>query len=235
VRLFAVVLLVAASAVVHTTAAGQTNSSAQKNPAPSAENGQRTTAQPSTQKPVPAKPPMVSPDEGSVKGNRYTSDYFAFSYSFPERFEVMEDLMQGEQDITKQAFVLLAAYGAAEQDTAKQGIVILADRFQASPPNSNWASGYFDTLAQPLQAHGSERVGTVREYSFAGRKFFREDFHRTGPDAGYHTILLTQCRGYVVGFQFVAPTEMEIDQLIMTLNTLKFASTNAHSGPVLPN
>ena len=142
--------------------------------------------------------------------------------------------MQGQEDVTKQAFVLLAAYGGAKEGTTKLGVVVIADRLQENPAGTNWASKYFDILAQPLQAHGAQRVGNVREYSFAEKKFYRGDFHRSGADEGYQTILLTLRQGYVLGFQFVAPTETEIDRLITTLNTLTFASANAKSGAVAP-
>ena len=141
--------------------------------------------------------------------------------------------MQGEEDASQQAFVLLAAYGATEDGKTKQGIVVMADRRQENPAGANWAPKYFDILAQALQAHDAQRVGAVQEYSFAEKKFYRGDFHRTGPDEGYQTILLLR-RGYVLGFQFVAPSEKDIDRLITSLNTLKFVSTEVKSGAAVP-
>ena len=189
---------------------------------------------PATQKPKRAQPQTALPDEGTVTGNRYTSEYFGFTYTFPEQFEVMEDLMQGEEDATKQAFVLLAVYSGAEEGKTRQGVVVMADRLQENSAGGNWAPKYFDTLAQPLQAHGAQRIGTVREYRFGEKKFYRGDFHRTGPDEGYQTILITLRQGYVLGFQFVAASEKEIDRLLTTLATLNFVSTNAKSGVVGP-
>lgn len=189
---------------------------------------------PATQPPRKTQPAAILPDEGTVIGNRYTSKYFGFTYTFPEQLKIMEDLMQGEEDASQQAFVLLAAYGATEDGKTKQGIVVMADRRQENPAGANWAPKYFDILAQALQAHDAQRVGAVQEYSFAEKKFYRGDFHRTGPDEGYQTILLTLRRGYVLGFQFVAPSEKDIDRLITSLNTLKFVSTEVKSGAAVP-
>jgi len=176
-----------------------------------------------------------SPDEGTVEHNRYTSDYFAFTYVFPEQFEVMEDLMEGEEDEAKQAFVLLAAYAPPAEDGNRQGIVIFADKLERAGRDTGSPSGYFAELTGLLAKDGAKLVVANQEYTFAGRRFARADLRRAGEGEGIQAILVTLDRGYALGFQFVAPTEAEIDSLITSLKTLKFVSPNAGAhGPNKP-
>ena len=177
----------------------------------------------------------LSPDEGTVDHNQYTSDYFAFTYLFPEQFEVMEDLMEGEEDEAKQAFVLLAAYAPPAEDGNRQGIVIFADKLDQAGHEAGNPSGYFAKLTGLLEKDGAKLVVANQEYTFAGKRFMRANLRRPGEGEGIQAILVTLDRGYALGFQFVGPTEAEIDSLIDSLNTLKFISPNAGAhGPGKP-
>jgi hypothetical protein len=186
----------------------------------------KSAPQASDQKTTTSRPVAPSPDEGTVDHNRYTSDYFAFTYLFPEQFEVMEDLMEGEEDEAKQAFVLLAAYGPPAEDDTRQGIVIFADKLEQAGRDTGGPSGYFAKLTGLLEKDGAKLVVANQEYTFAGRRFARAELHRAGEDEGIQAILVTLDRGYALGFQFVASSEAQIDSLIASLNTLKFTSAN---------
>ena len=70
----------------------------------------------------------IDPDTGSVTGNIYKSDYFGFSYMFPEQLTVQPDFMLGQVDEENKAFLLMAAYGSNGESASRQGVVILADK-----------------------------------------------------------------------------------------------------------
>jgi hypothetical protein len=198
------------------------------NPTPKTPNQNQNT--------TPIKPVAPSPDEGTVNGNRYTSHYFAFTYVFPEQFEVMEDLMEGQEDAAKQAFVLLAAYAPPAAGENRQGVVIFADRLEQDSGGSDWALKYFENLGKLVATRGAHLIVANHKYLFAGKKFLRADLHRDGEGEGLQAILVTLDRGYALGFQFVASTEKQIDSMIESLNTLRFAPKNAPTrAPGRPN
>ncbi len=163
------------------------------------------------------------PDEGTVKDDTYTSDYFNFTYTFPEHLELDEQFMEGREDVSGQAVVLLAAYGPSAQPGRREGVVISADRLDAAPA-ADWASVYFQSIGKLLAAQDAQRVGPTREYDFDGHKFYRADFQRGGDSPGVQSVLVTLRRGYVLSFDFAAVTAAECDQLIQSLNSLHFAA-----------
>ena len=161
---------------------------------------------------------MLEPDEGSVIDNLYRSRYFNFSYTVPEGLEVDENFMQGEEDESAQAFVLLAAYGAAEGQ-GRKGIVVSADL--NINPQAKSAAEYLEKMTREhYRANGFEVVNGARQLSLGGRPFFRIDYSK---GTTYQTAVATIARGYVLTFSLAAPTQPELEQLFTTLSTLKFA------------
>jgi hypothetical protein len=182
------------------------------------------------------KLPNIDPDEGSVTGNTYRSRYFRFWYTFPEGLDVDENFMQGEEDESKQAFVLLAAYGGASAD-GRKGVVISADR--NIDPNTRTATDYLvKMMRENYQPNGFEVVSGPRELSLASRPFCRIDYRKEGI---YQSAVATLARGYVLTFTLAAPTQAEVEQLFGTLNTLDFTvapsrgARSAQSGKITGN
>jgi hypothetical protein len=162
--------------------------------------------------------PKIDPDEGSVTGNTYRSRYFGFAYTFPEGLQIDENFMQGEQDESKRAFILLAAYGSAERDSRK-GIVISADR--NLDPTIKTAADYLSKMTREhFQPDGFEVIKGARELSLASRSFQRVDYRK---GTIYQSAVATLWRGYVLVFYLAAPTQPEIEGLVATLATLDFA------------
>ncbi len=184
-------------------------------------------------KSAPAEPQSPAPDDGSINGQLYTSEYFSFAYTLPAHLEVNDDFMAGQEDATGQTFVLLAAYGPAPEAGRREGVVLMADRIDVSSSRDGdaWAAAYLQELSRVLVAQGGEPVGAIREYSFGGQKFFRADFKRNGPDPGFQSLLVTLRRGYVLGFDFVAASESQADKLVESLNSIRFAPLAAPPSP----
>ena len=161
--------------------------------------------------------PGVLPDEGSITGNRYENRYFGFSYALPEGLEVDEDFMQGEEDQSKQAFLLLAAFGPVEGKD-RLGVVISADR--SAGPEIRTARDYLAKLSREhFQAAGFDVVKDAGEVTVAGHSFSRIDYRK---EKTYETVLATQWRGYVLLFNLVGPTGTDTDRLFASLESLKF-------------
>ncbi len=196
---FVVFLLLSAAALA------QTSSSKPARPAPQA---------------APAAPQSPAPDDGFINGQLYTSKYFSFSYTLPAHLEVDDNFVNGQQDASRQTFVLLAAYGPAPEGNRREGVVLMADR--ATSPGTAWADVYFQTVSRVLVAQGAQPVGAMREYSFGGQQFFRRDFARSGSDPAFQSLLVTRRRGCVLAFNFVATAEAAANKLVESLNSIHF-------------
>jgi hypothetical protein len=185
------------------------------------------TAPPASRKPAtptgagssaPANPAtsLVAPDEGTLEGRLYTSDYFGFRYSVPEEFEVSDDPAEGEEDASHRSFVLLAAHGAGE----RQGDVLLVLADQAAASGATQPDTYLAKVTTDLlKRQGFAPQGAVRPLTLAGRGFARADFTR---EAAAQTVLVTMLRGYAVNFVLMAPSREAVDRMLASLDTLKF-------------
>jgi hypothetical protein len=153
-----------------------------------------------------------------VTGNTYKSDYFGFTYTFPQEFEVDQDFMQGQEDQAKLAFVLLAAYGSSGQSDNRQGVVILADR--STDASIRTSKDYLDKMTREhFVPNGFEVVNPAREVSVAAHSFCRVDY-RKGEIR--QTAVASSRQGYFLVFNLVGPSAQDVEQLFASLESLKF-------------
>jgi hypothetical protein len=182
--------------------------SSSSKPAPRAEAGAR---------------PTLLPDDGSLVGGTYHSDYFEFTYKVPAHLAMDREFMAGEQDLGKRMYVLLAAFGAASA-TRREGVVLTADRMAA--PSSGAAGGpggYLETVTRALEKQGAKRTGDVRKARFGGQQFWRADFVHNGENMGFQSVLVCARQGFTLAFDFVSPEEARTDELVESLQSLHFA------------
>lgn len=161
----------------------------------------------------------VDPDEGSVENGVYTSDFFHFSYTLPEGFEVDEDFQSAEEDQSNTAFVLLAAQGPLSGEDRRDMVVIMADHDAAS------AEAYVDKVQRDYaQKQGFEVLKPTYAVTLGGKPFYRADFRKEGT---YQTAVFTVLKGYAVGFSIAAPNGDEMNTLLASLDSVKFTAPKA--------
>lgn len=164
----------------------------------------------------PAPPVLVSPDEGTLNGQRYTSDYFGFRLTLPGDFQADEDPAGGEEDASHRSFVLLTAFGSGERRGSV--MVIMAD--QAAPAGATDASAYLTKVATPfLQRKGFVRHDLIRRLSLSGHSFAAADFSK---DESAQTVLVTMLRGYALNFILMGKTRADVEQMAASLASLQF-------------
>jgi predicted nucleic acid-binding Zn ribbon protein len=156
----------------------------------------------------------VDPDEGSVENGVYTSDYFHFSYTLPEGFEVDEDFIGAEEDQSNTSFVLLAAQGPLSGEDRRDMVVIMADR------EATTAEAYVAKVQRDYaQKQGFEILKSAYPVTLGGKPFYRADFRKEGT---YQTAVFTILKGYAVGFTIAAPNGDEMNTLLASLDSVKF-------------
>jgi len=173
---------------------------------------------PASLKASPRSAPAIAPDEGTINGQLYTSDYFGFRYTIPEGIEVQENFLQGQQDIERRSFVLLAAYGPSADPAYQQGVVISADR-NAYPAVKTAADYVAKTAREHFEPGGFEEIGAAHAVTLGGHEFSRIDYRK---GAIYQSLLATMWRGYVLSFNLVAPSAQAMDALAESLQSLWF-------------
>ena len=189
---------------------------------------QSAPAKPPSPKASPRPAPAVAPDEGTIHGQLYTSDYFGFRYTIPEGLEVQEDFLPSQQDAARRSFVLLAAYGRSANPAYRQGVVISADR-NVYPAVKTAADYVAKTAREHFQPGGFEEIGAARAVTLGGHEFSRIDYRK---GEIYQSLLATMWRGYVLSFDLVAPRLEEMETLAQSLQTLRFPPPKPKS-PVL--
>lgn len=171
----------------------------------------------STSKPGGLKP-AIAPDDGTVNGNTYASDYFGFRYTFPDDMETNEEFMQEHQDAEHRAYVLLVVQRPDTTPGYLDMLVIMADR-NASPAVKSAGEYLQQTASTHFQAQGFEVLHPVHAVTIAGRPFARVDYRKADV---YQTVLATMWRGYALVFNIAAPSSEAVDKLVASLDTLKF-------------
>jgi hypothetical protein len=181
-----------------------------------------------TQKTSPAKPSTKSgatvpssparaapdPDEGSIEDGVYTSDFFRFTYTLPEAFNVDEELQAGEEDQSDTSFVLLAAAGPLNGEDRRDVVVIIADREATTP------EAYVQKVTRDYaQKQGFEVLKSAYAVTIGGHPFYRADFRKEGT---YQSAAFTVLKGYAVGFSMAAPNQEAMSAVLDSLSSVKF-------------
>jgi hypothetical protein len=195
-----------------TMAAAQTSAPPAK-PAPSKP---ATTAPSASAKPGAPKSPATAPDpdEGSLDNGIYTSDFFRFTYTLPEGFEVDEEFLADLEDQSKTTFVLLAAQGPLSGEDRRNVVVIMADT------EATTADAYIAKVTRDYaQKQNFEVLRPAYEITVGGKPFYRADFRKEGT---FQTAVFTVLKGYAVGFTMAAPNQEAMQALVDSLNSVQF-------------
>jgi hypothetical protein len=190
-----------------------------------------------------------TPDGGSVKDGVYSDTFFGFSYAYPKDWVVhgeatkahIKELGQEQAKETKalpdasvevalaHTYLLLtvARYQLGTPGVKDNALVqVVAEDVRHAPAIINgrvYLLNVHDVLikmgAQPLQAEPVEVV-------FSSQKFFRLDFEQPVNGKPIHTAMLAiVSKGYGLTFIFTAIDQKEVDELVKTMESLKFSVT----------
>ncbi len=151
-------------------------------------------------------------DDASVTENVYTNNFFGFRYTLPEGFKAasMPGWMPGRLGI----FRMFAATRPARPEASD---AILVTAHSPAYTDDEEAHAYLRRFTEAYQYYETAQLPVERFY--AGRKFFmlsgKQPFSRVAT-------LFTPWRGYILSFQFEAPTDEGIETLLPSLDTLNF-------------
>jgi hypothetical protein len=182
------------------------------------------TAPPAEQTPATTR---GEPDAGDIHGDLYTNQFFGFSYTLPAALTTVTDIAAGQEDLSQRAFLLLSLESDVDPGERPEALAIIADKIPAAPA-TGLPPTYMKQLADIAAKRGGQPVGSVREETFGGVKFQRQDFEYPAGNAaqappGFQSTVVTPRRGYALIFNFAAATREQIDKLVQSLGSLKFS------------
>ena len=190
-----------------------------------------------------------TPDDGSVKDGVYSNTFFGFSYAYPKDWVVHGEATKAHikelgQERVKETKALPDA--VAEVALARTYQLLTVFRYQLGTPSLKdnalvqvvaedvrhapaiingrvYLLNVRDVMikmgAQPLQAEPVEVV-------FSSQKFFRLDFDQPVNGRPIHTAMLAiVSKGYGLAFIFTAVDQKDVDEMVKTMEGLKFSVT----------
>lgn len=190
---------------------------------------------------ISAQQPALDVDSGKVSANKFESTFFKFQYEFPRGWSALNDDLRIKLNRQRHDEELKNAReqtGAGTENRQPEifsnynlliaGAVAVTSSDTSVMPRINiWAHKRFGILANAgdharfiSQMPQTKVLRTPEELTLAGRKFVRADFlHGT---TNYHAQFVSVSGEYLVGFDFRAKTEKELNDLVETMQTVKF-------------
>lgn len=190
------------------------------------------------------KQEKIEPDSANISGGALESPFFKFHYVFPKSWTVEDDARRMERNRSRHQDAVKKAKAKAQPDTPNRTtttqVFWLYDLFQASPeavpPNGDrpplpyvriWATERFSMMDKPGDnARMLAQIGRVKvlrspqEQTVSGRKFVRFDFTTSKGD--YVSMFDTLSGEYLLFFEFHGKNEQEMDELVKTMESVKF-------------
>ncbi len=190
---------------------------------------------------IHAQQPPLDVDSGKVSGNKFESAFFKFQYEFPRGWSALNDdlrIAQNRQRHDEELKNAREQQGAGTESQKPEifsnynllvaaAVAVTSSDASVMPRINIWAHKRFGILANAgdharfiSQMPQTKVLRAGEELTLAGRKFVRADFlHGT---TSYHTQFVTVSGDYLVGFDFRAKTEKELNDLVATMQTVKF-------------
>jgi len=193
-----------------------------------------------------------TPESGSVNNGVFRSTYFGFSYAYPEGWVIHGDATnQRMNELGKQRVKETKAIPDASAEVGfkhlhrlltlfekalgtpgvkyNRSIQIIAEDVKALPGITD-GRAYLTNAIVPLKKMGclfpqETPVGVV----LAGRQFFRLDVDT--PAAGilvHQAMIVTIAKGYALSFAFSVGPEQKLEDIVKTIDSLKFYEVRPH-------
>lgn len=159
------------------------------------------------------------PDSGNFVQNTYRNDFFGFSYPLPGEWH---NSRVAAAPLPSGAYYLFIG----DRDTGHSllsRVMIIADA------GSNYRSGlsaheYISAIIRAQVAHANAEV--IREPSsfiLGGNHFYRADYKRVEDGITiYNSLVCTKRNNYWLSWNFVAPSQRELDDAVNTLQHISF-------------
>lgn len=191
------------------------------------------------------------PDEGRIKEGVYANSFFGFNYAYPKDWivqgeETMARIKELGKERTKETKALPDASTEAVFKRTYQLLTISKYELGAANDNPNAIIQVIaeDIRHAPAIVDGRGYLLNVREFMmkfglrplqqepvavvFSDRKFFRQDCEQTVNGQSVRlTFLVSVHKGFALAFTFNAVTEKEVDEMIKTMESLKFSATES--------
>lgn len=169
------------------------------------------------------------PDSGSVQGNRYKSDFFGFTYSFPKGWVRLQQQSQTGIRLAPGAALYTLLFATESPSTgiispSNAGIVVLAEDISHSGiPDSKDAAR---TLAQVLiRTQPPHSIPTpAREVTLGGTRFIRLDYEQQtfSQVKHYFCSVKTVKKGYAIRFSVIADSKARMEEICSTTESISF-------------
>ena len=188
-----------------------------------------------------------TPDEGSVKDGVYSNMFFGFSYAYPKDWVVHGEATKAHikelgKELAKETHALPEAslevglahtyqlltvfrYQLGTPGVEENALVqVVAEDVRHAPATINGRVYLLNVRGllikmgcQPLQAEPVEVV-------FSSQKFFRLDYEQPVNGKSVHTAMLViVSKGYALTFIFTAADQKSVDEMVKTIQTLRFS------------
>ncbi len=197
-----------------------------------------------------SKPAEPRPDDCFFSGNAYTNTFFGFSYEFPKGWIVSNAdggkavLRIGEsmlpngdptqpdlaEAIARNAYQLLFVSKQTTKDLSTSVSFILVQAMDKRFA-SDWKSGddFLKSVAALLQKRGLpiSIVGAPEQFTVGGRTFWKVTQNVSIKNAIAHEVIaVTMEKGYVLSFVFETPDASKIDDLVGTMQSIRFTDSS---------
>jgi protein TonB len=175
--------------------------------------------------PVLAQDADSRPDTGIIYGAQYVNSYFGFSYRFPAAWSAAA----GRTNVATRIYPLFTASPSASGDG--RYVAIEAERIRRDGSvrtSKDFLALQVEMLSGP--STGFDALPGDKRYTFGGREFDRIDLRsKAAPGAAlvHQALVATIVRDYAITFLFKASSDVELDDLVRTLESLSFLD----SGP----
>jgi hypothetical protein len=195
---------------------------------------------------VPQQPTEIG--SGTVVGDRFQSTFFKFHYEFPRGWSFLsQDKLKADNDESYRKAVESSLKKNGPDTTTVNGNTttthstkvstpinlliagpkpVVSSESDAIPRVRVWANSRMPMIndagdhAKVLSMMAEKVLLPATEISLGGHKFVRIDvLHKDGI---YHSNLMTVSGDYVVGFDFYASTEKDLQNLTETIKTIGF-------------
>ncbi|HXM13035.1 MAG TPA: TonB family protein [Terriglobales bacterium] len=208
-----------------------------------------TVATPPTSTPAPAVGSTSSgpkPDEGFVSGDVYSNTFFGFSYQFPKGWTVLDArkseflLRMGGSVVANGDPILLDASEAAARNAYPLLLVAKETTKEIKPTVTLIQIQALDRKFTPEVKSGEEFArrgadllrarslalsinGAPEKFSIEGKQFWKLKMDFSMNNVVSHAVeVVTIEKGYVLLFVFTSPDASKLDNLVGTMQSLKF-------------
>jgi hypothetical protein len=161
---------------------------------------------------------------GSLAENVYTSGYFGFSYTFPSGWIVVS----GPKELDCKGGCPLLDVRAPDYPNGGR-IQVMVDEVGRMPAGTS-GRDYLGVLHSSTVNTGGTALTDVIETTRQGRTFYRRDYREEGLlGHGWHkSLVVVTLRKSAVWFLITAASQEKLKTLLLTVDSVRFASIDTH-------